>query len=684
MRPSPLLSAAAAAALLAAVAGPATAATAPAPAKGVASSSVTLLNVAAGGQTLSVGTLELLSDMLAAQSVAKVLLTPLTVGDQAYGQQTVTPASSPLTAPSVDSSVLAPQLGGIASVRTPVLEAAADDADGEPSTSAGAASLGSLNLLGLPVSLNGSLDVGSAVGRTTGAVGEKTLVVEDVALPSLADVLAALGLNVPALPVEVLTELLNELDLVTTTITQLQTEIDAAKAAIQKQIDDAQLAVDKAAAELKTATDAATAGAEKLDAAKRDLLLKEKAVQDAEAALAAARAPLEAATASANKATADLVTALNAAGIDSIATYEALLDPAKALLPATIAALYQAYKTAQAELATTTTNTQQAIATATTNLASAKDARDVAATLVQTLTDALRVLQAAVDSAQKLLDAALAVLQGVLKDIQPLIDQLKAAVLAVLDGTPLLSFDSLSVVTEATATSNQDGGQSARIVGGEISGLEVLGTDVLGNVLGTTTVDLLDITTAQLDAINGIIGGVTGALSSVLSTVPQFPKLSVPAPEVGLLTKSTSTGVQDGFGVATTSVKGLSLTLPSVTIPTALALPGAIDLPALDGITQVTGLLTSAPIKIDLATLASRAQFAPAVAGAPTTGTPNTGTPTTGTPTTGTPSSGTPGTVTPQLPRTGASQALAVLGTVLLVAAFAARRRQIGSTDLVG
>ena len=89
------------------------------------------------------------------------------------------------------------------------------------------------------------------------------------------------------------------------------------------------------------------------------------------------------------------------------------------------------------------------------------------------------------------------------------------------------------------------------------------------------------------------------------STVPSFPTLSIPAPEVGLLTKSSSTSITDGFGVANTSVKGLSITLPSVSIPTALALPGAADLPALDGITQVAGLLTSAPVKIDLATLAA-------------------------------------------------------------------------------
>ena len=672
MRPSPLLSAAAAAALLAAVAGPATAATAPAPAKGVASSSVTLLGVAAGGHTVTAGTLELLSDMLGAQSVAKVLLTPLTADGTAYGQQSVTPASSPVTAPSVDSSALVPALAGVASVRTPVLEATAADPDGEPSTTAGAASLGALSVLGLPVSLNGSVDVGSAVGRTTGAVGEKTIVVEDVALPSLADILAALGLNVPALPVEVLTELLNELDLVTTTIADLEKQLADATAAIQAQIDQAQADVDKASADLAAKTDELAGKQSELAAAEQDLQTKTAALNSAKTALAAEQQKLDDANATLTSATATLTSLL---GTTSISTYESLSPEAKALLDPTgaIAAAYQAYKAAQ----TAVTEATAAVTTATTAVANAQSAVDLAAAAVATLRAAVAALQAVVDELQALLDAALAVLQNILKDVQPLIDSLKAAILAVLDGTPLLSFDSLSVVTEATATSNQDGGQSARIVGGELSGLKVLGTDILGDVLNTGTVDVLEITTSQLEAINGLIGDLTGALSSVLSSVPQFPTLSVPAPEVGLLTKSTSTDVVDGFGVASTSVKGLSITLPSVSIPTALALPGAIDLPALDGVTQVAGLLTSAPIKIDLATLSSNARFAPAVAGTgtPSTGTPSTGTPSTGTPSTGTPSTGTPGTAAPQLPRTGASQALAALGLGLMVAAFAARRR---------
>ena len=282
MRPSPLLTAAAAAALVAAVAGPATAATTPAPARGLASSSVTLLGVAAGGHTVTAGTIELLSDMLGAEAVAKALLTPLTADGTAYGQQTVTPAGSPSSAPSVDSATLVPALAGIAGLRSPVLSATATSTDGQPSTTAGSSSLGDVTVLGLPLSLNGSLDIGSAVTKAGGALGEQELLVEDVALPSVADLLAALGLDLSALPVEVLVELLTELDLVNDTVDQAQQALTDATAAVQAQIDAAQDQVD-------TASAAVTAKARELAGKQSQLAGLEDDLPDATAALAPLR-----------------------------------------------------------------------------------------------------------------------------------------------------------------------------------------------------------------------------------------------------------------------------------------------------------------------------------------------------------------------------------------------------------
>jgi hypothetical protein len=668
VRPSPLLSAAAAAALLAAVAGPATAATEPAPARGVASSSVTLLGVAAGGHTVSAGTLELLSDMLGAEAVAKILLTPLTADGTAYGQQTVTPSDAPVSAPSVSTRTLVPALDGLVGLSSPVLDATAEVVDGEPTASAGAASFGGLSVLGLPVSLDGALEVGSTVRRTAGAAGGKEITVQGVVLPSIADILGALGLDLSALPVDVLSELVKALDLGNRIIDDAQKELDDARAKIQAQIDAAQAEVDKAAADLDAAQKQLVQKNEQLKAAEADLQTRTAALNDAKAALAAEQQKLDDANATLTSTTATLTSLL---GTTSIATYESLDPAAKAQLDPTgaIAVAYEAYKAAQDSVAAATA----AVTTATTAVASAQSAVDLAQGAVDTLKAAVAALQTVIDGLQKVLDAALAALNGILDAIQKEINALVAAILAVLDGTPLVSFDSLSILTEAVASSNTGGGQSARVVGGEISGLQVLGTDVLSDVLGRTSVDLLDLVGTQLTAVNGLIADLTGTLSSVLSTVPSFPTLSIPAPEVGLLTKTTSTGVVDGFGVATTSVKGLSVTLPSVSIPAALALPGAADLPALNGVTQLAGLLTSAPVKIDLATLSSNARFAQAV-GAP---------PAAGTPAAGAPGTGTSGTAAAQLPRTGASQALAALGVALMAAAVVARRRQTQVADLV-
>lgn len=640
MRPSPLLSAAAAAALLAAVAGPASAATEPAPAKGVASSTVTLLSVAAGGHTVSAGTLELLSDMLGAEAVAKILLTPLTVDGTTHGQQTVTPAQSPVSAPSFTTGSVAPALSGLLGVTSPVLEAEASNANGEPSTSAGAASLGGLNLLGIPVSLDGGLDVSSVVSKTAGAVGTKNVTVEGVALPSIADLLGALGLDLSALPIEVLTELLTELDLVNDAVDTAQDALDAALAEVQTQVDAAQAEVDAAAAALVGPTS-------QLAAAEADLDEATGALSDAVAARDAVVAANQGAIDAYNDAVADVTAALSVAGLTQ-AAYDLL---PVALRPAAVTSAIAA----AAALEPAATTAQQLIANATTAVTTAQGAVDL-------LNQTIAALQNAINGLQATLDAALAALNGILDTVQAELDALLGAVTAVLDGTPLVSFDSLSIVTEAVASSNKEGGQSAVIKGGELAGLEVLGTDVLSDVLGTSSVDLLDLVGGTLTEVNALIAGLTGTLSSVLSTVPEFPTLSIPAPEVGLLTKSASTDIVDGFGVANTAVKGLSITLPSVSIPTALALPGAADLPALDGITQVAGLLTSAPIKLDLATLGAQSRFAPAVVAAPGTGTPGTGT---------------PGTVTPQLPRTGASQALAVLGAALMAGAIVARRRRM-------
>jgi hypothetical protein len=567
--------------------GTAGAATAAAPAAGSASSVLSLLQVQAGGHTVRAGDLTLSSDTLTGSPVATVALTPLVVDGSAYGQQTVTPASSPVTAGAQSSPGA---LAGIVSLTSPAFTASATDA---PSTSAGSQSLGSLSLLGMTVPLTGTVDLGSAVDAATGAVGTKTVVLENLALPSIADLLAALGLDLSALPVGTLDDLVNALDLVTGAITTAEGAVDSAQAA--------------------------------LDAAVADLASKNADLTSAQGVLTTAQGTLTSAT----TALTDLLATITAPvlalypGADTIAGYGALdalgVAAVEAVAPGTAAA-YTAYTAAQA-----------------------------AVTAAQTAVDAA---QALVDTAQALVGTLTTALAGVVATLQD-------ALTAVLDGTPLVSLDSLSVTTKALATSAQPGGQTAQIQGGMITGLNVLGTDVLDSVLGSSSVDLLDLTSGVVSDLTATLDGLTGTLSDVLSSVPGFPVLSVPAPQVQLLTKSTSTSVVDGFGKAAADVTGLRITIPAITLPTSLALPGAASLPALTGVTQVAGQLTSAPISVGLATLSDQAAFRPAVVASTTPG--------------GSTPGGSSG--TPTLPNTGLPAGLAVVALLTLGGALVLRRR---------
>jgi hypothetical protein len=287
VRPSPLLATAAALAVLGAVTGPALAATdtEAVPAAGAAASGVTLLELAAGGRTVSAGTIELISEALTATKVAKVVVTPLEVDGTAYAQQTVTPASSPVTVPGVSTDTVVPGLKGIASVSSPGLTVSASDS-GAVTTKAEASSLGGVSVLGLPLELAGTLDVGSTV-NDAGALSGKTLEVTDLALPSIADLLAALGLDLSLLPVEVLHELVTELDLVTTTIEDLNAALDEAQAALQEQIDAATAAVDAQVDALDAAQDDLAAAAAALAPLDEQLLLDNAALAAAQDAAAA-------------------------------------------------------------------------------------------------------------------------------------------------------------------------------------------------------------------------------------------------------------------------------------------------------------------------------------------------------------------------------------------------------------
>jgi hypothetical protein len=572
----PVLSATAAATALALCAYSATAAAAGAvaarPAAGSAGSLLSLLQVTAAGHTLSMGDLLLSSDTLTGKPLSRIDLTPLVADGTSYGKQSVTPASPAATVPSQSSPGA---LAGIVSLASPVFSAAATSA---PAATAGATSLGTLKVLGLPIALDGSLTLGSAVSSTTGALGSKSLVVKNLALPSIADLLAALGLDLTKLPVATLDSLVKQLDLVTGAIST------------------AEAAATSALGQLATATTAVTAATSGLAQANQ--------------ALAAPTAALQA-----------LLDQLPAASLLGLPAGSGTVAGFQALLPAQ-----------QAVLAALVPGTGAGL----TNLTSAQ-------ALVTTATAALTAAQDALSSLTAQLQALLA----------PLVSLLTG----VLDRTPLLSIDSLSLTSKAAASSDKPGGQRAEVLGGTLTGLHVLGQDVLSSALGTSSLNLLNLVGGTATQVTGAINGLTGTLSSVLSTVPGLPTLKIPAPQISLLTKSSSTSISGGFGRATTNVTGLKIVLPSISLPAAVALPGASSLP---GLSLVNGLLKSAPLSLGLGTLSDQAAFRPAVLGSTPT------TPVVNVPTTP---------AAPELPHTGLPAGLAALALLSLGGALVLRRR---------
>ena len=671
MRHRPLATAAAAALVLGVVAGPAAArgtAAETQTAAGTATSALNLLSLALAGHAVDVGRVALTSDTVTGNPVAKVVVTPLKVDGTTYGEQTVTSANSPASVPTVDSAAVVPAaLAGLASVKSPVFDVSATTADGA-STKAGTASLGSVSVLGIPLKLDGSVNVGSLVNATN-AVGQKTVTVKNVALPSVADLLAALGLNLPALPVDTLTKLLKDLNLTSTAVTTATAELDKAMATIKAQVDAAQAEVDKAAAALAAKTTELTGAQSQLAAAEAELASKVTALNTAKAQLATVQAGAQPAIDAYAGAVNNLNAALAAAGT-TLTAYKS--DPAlQAALGATVNPLIASADNLKpaADAAQATVN--QAVA----DVASAQSAVDVATAAVNVLKNTVATLQAAVDALQKTLDDLIALLKSLLTNVQPLIDTLIGAITALLDGTPLVSIDSLTVQTQALVKSASAGGQTAKVTGGELVGLKVLGTDVLQNALGNTKVDLLSLVGGTLNTVTSTINGLTGTLSSVLSNVPSFPTLSIPAPQIGVLTKTASTDIAGGFGIAENSVKALSITIPAITLPSALALPNASSLPAISGLplgavtdaVNAAGNLVSKPVTLSMVTLSEQSKFRPALTAAPGTNPPGT-TPPGDNPTT--------------LPTTGLPAGIALIAVLMVGFGLAMRRRLADGTQV--
>ncbi|MCA1711622.1 MAG: hypothetical protein LC789_08315, partial [Actinobacteria bacterium] len=453
--------------LIAVVAGPAGAGStvAAAPAVGAASSGVTLLELSLGGHTVRVGDLQLASDTTGSSPTATVTVTPVEVDGTPYGRQ----SGPSLSVPTLDSRTVTPgALSGLASATSPSVSASSSTADGA-SSRASTASLGEVSLLGLPVGLDGDLSA-SAVVDAAGATGEKVLTIRNVALPSIADLLAALGLDLSKLPPATLTTLTERLGLVTSTVATAKQELETALAPLKAQLDAALADATKAANDLV--------------AAQQELATAQTTLASAGTALSAATSALglPALRRSANALT-DPVTSLLPSPSPLpvvLPTLEPLptLSPAPVLSPTPLPTSLDL----PAPLPTVSVSPLPTLLPSVLPLPSLPAALDPATQLLNqtytaaydTYTAALAAVNAAtakVNDLTALLTTLTNTVNGLLSQVQSKVDALVAAVTGVLDATPLVSLDSLTLRTRSAVRTAAAGGQESEVVGAEVRGL---------------------------------------------------------------------------------------------------------------------------------------------------------------------------------------------------------------------
>ncbi len=173
---------------------------------------------------------------------------------------------------------------------------------------------------------------------------------------------------------------------------------------------------------------------------------------------------------------------------------------------------------------------------------------------VQSVVDALSVADlGALATAVKTAEAAVQTAQDAVDAVQALVTALTDLINAVLgavtgDDNPLAALGNIKVTTSAIAAKTPKADASVDV--GSV------------HVLGALT---------PLASLTKTLGTVTNTLSSVLDSVAGV-SFTAPTLTIGTPTKSTKTTGKTRF--ASASITGVKLTLPSLTLPAALALPG--------------------------------------------------------------------------------------------------------------
>src|SRR3954452_4572727 len=240
-------------------------------------------------------------------------------------------------------------------------------------------------------------------------------------------------------------------------------------------------------------------------------------------------------------------------------------------------------------------------------------------------------------TAQTVAAAAAAAAQTLVDNLNALIDALQALVNGVLnavtsDTDPLAALGNISVVTKAIASSHSP----TPVAEAKVGTLKILGSDAVPSQLTSA------------------LGSVTKTLSDVLTSVAG---VAFTPPSVSVGTGRTSTSTVGSTHKATASITGLTITLPSIAMPTALStvttqVPGAATI-----VGNVVSVLGGT---VHVAVLAESATHTPA------TSSTSSGTP-------GTPGNSSGG---PSLASTGLSHTIPVVAALFVVAALAVLHRR--------
>src|SRR4051794_26783317 len=240
------------------------------PSHGKASSTLTIVRLRIGGQSVSLGRISAVAGTFKTPHTAALTVTPIAydfpaVGKSgSLGQQTITPANGSVTVPTPPASIALPN--GLGSVIGPSFTAHAKDGAAAVLAAAKLSTIGKVTLAGvrLPLHLTSLGNLAQVV--PSNATADKTLSIGDLSLPSVNDLLAGLGLDISRLTQDQLTQLAGVVGTVSSAISTLNTQIDT----LQTQVAGAPATAAAADAAVTTATSALQTQLDALNAALQD------------------------------------------------------------------------------------------------------------------------------------------------------------------------------------------------------------------------------------------------------------------------------------------------------------------------------------------------------------------------------------------------------------------------------